>query len=108
MTATVTHQLPLFSVTAIAAPPAARYRHVVEVNECGVYASRNGWDWWMENILLRPISDRIDWLSIGPSGGIAQIPCEDKDEAEFVHGYMLAHGIHPKHAKVKRLAARKG
>ena len=98
-------QLPLFSTTA--APGAGRQaRYVVEVNECGIYASRIGWDWWMENILLRPVAGRIDWLSLGPSGGVAQIPCEDKEEAEFVHGYMLAHGIHPKHAKVKRIRSK--
>jgi hypothetical protein len=98
-------QLPLFSVAPLMPPPpsAPRFRHVVEVNECGIFASRLGWDWWTENVLLRPIANRIDWLGLWPGGGIAHLPCEDKEEAEFVRGYMVAHGVHPKHVKVRRI-----
>jgi hypothetical protein len=40
-----------------------------------------------------------------PCGGVAQIPCEDKEEAEFVRDYMTGHGIRPNHVKVKRVKA---
>ena len=76
--------------------------YVVEVNECGIFASRKGVDWWTENILKRRIGDRIKWLTITPGGGVGQIPCADKEDAEFLYGYMVEHGIHAKHAKVKR------
>jgi hypothetical protein len=78
----------------------------VEVNECGIFASTVGMDFWFEQILARPVGNRIRWLSMCPSGGVGQIPCEDREEAEFVRDYMVAHGIHAKHVKVKRLRAR--
>jgi hypothetical protein len=77
----------------------------VEVNECGIFASRVGMDFWTDQILARPVASRITWLAMSPSGGIAQIPCEDREEAEFVRGYMTGHGILPKHVKVKRVRA---
>jgi|HubBroStandDraft_3_1064219.scaffolds.fasta_scaffold98306_4 hypothetical protein len=83
----------------------AEVSYAVQVNECGIFASRVGFDFWTEQILMRPISRRIKWLALGPSGGLAQIPCEDKEEAEFVRGYMTEHGIRPNHVKVKRIKA---
>lgn len=81
-----------------------RSRYVVEVRECGIFASRLGVDWWTANVILRPIADRITWTFIGPGGGVAQIPCADKDEATFIRDHMIEHGIHHTHAKVRRLA----
>lgn len=77
--------------------------YAVEVNECGIFASRIGIGFWTEHILKRPIYNRIKWLAITPGGGVAQIPCADKEEAEFLRGYMVEHGIHRNHAKVKRV-----
>jgi hypothetical protein len=79
----------------------------IEVNECGIFASRLGMDFWTDQILARPVGRRIKWLKLGPCGGLAQIPCEDKEEAEFVRDYMTAHGISPKHVKVKRVTERR-
>lgn len=84
-------------------PPSAQY--VVEVNECGIFASTTGVDFWTQHILMRPIGDRIRWQFMSPGGGIAHIPCTGKEEAEFLHGQLVAHGIHKGHAKVKRLKA---
>jgi hypothetical protein len=86
-------------------PPAASPSYVVEINECGIFASRIGIDFWTNNILLRPIGNRLVWLSYSPGGGVAQLPCADRQEAEFVCGKLLEHGIDKAHAKVKRLKA---
>jgi len=87
------------------ARPAARY--VVEVNECGIFASRRGIEFWTTGILSRPIGQRLAWLFMGPGGGLAHLPCAGKEEAEFIHGQLLAHGIHTAHARVRRLAPEK-
>jgi hypothetical protein len=78
----------------------------VEVNEVGIFATGLGEDWWVENVIVRPIGSRIKWLSMTPCGGVAQIPCEDREEAEFVRDHMVSHGVHAKHVKVKRIPAR--
>jgi hypothetical protein len=78
----------------------------VEVNEVGIFATGLGKDWWVENVIMRPIGGRITWLSMTPCGGIAQIPCEDREEAEFVRDHMVSHGIPVKFAKVKRVPDR--
>jgi len=79
-------------------------RYVVEVNECGIFASKVGLDWWTANVLTRPIADRITWTFMGPGGGVAQIPCADRGEAEFVRDHMVGSGIGKTHVKVRRLA----
>jgi hypothetical protein len=94
------HQLPLFSLPR---PSADRFRYVVEINECGIFANGPAAEWWVRNVLMRPIGNRLDWLTVNLGGGIAQLPCEDKEEAEFVRDYMLENGVHRTHAKVKRL-----
>lgn len=75
----------------------------VEVNECGIFATGLGRDWWLANVITRPIGDRIRWLFIGPGGGVAQIGCRDREEAEFVRDHMVASGIHRTHVKVRRV-----
>jgi hypothetical protein len=79
--------------------------YVVEVNECGIFATGLGQDWWIHNVVTRPVYDRINWLAMTPCGGLAQIPCADREEAEFVRGHMVSHGIHARHVKVKRVRA---
>jgi hypothetical protein len=81
--------------------------YAIEVNECGIFASRVGMDFWTDQILARPIARRIKWLKLGPCGGLAQIPCEDREEAEFVRDYMTAHGVLPNHVKVRRVTERR-
>jgi hypothetical protein len=78
---------------------------VVEVNEVGIFATGIGADFWLDHILFRPIGDRIRWQSLCPQGGVAHIPCADKEEAEFVLSMMLQHGMHKGHAKVRRIKA---
>jgi hypothetical protein len=80
--------------------------YVVEVNEVAIFATTIGADWWIQNVLLRPIADRITWLAMTPCGGIAQIPCSDHEEAVFVRSHMIANGIHAKHVTVKRIQGR--
>jgi hypothetical protein len=79
--------------------------YAVEVDECGIYATQIGAGFWTEQVLLRPIGNRIKWLAASPMGGLAQIPCADKEEAEFVRDYMTGHGVHRNHVKVKRVKA---
>lgn len=87
-------------------PPAlAKRKYVVEVNEVGIFASGLGKEWWAENVLMRPIADRIHWVGLTPGGGVAQIPCADKEEAQFIRDHMIEHGISDKHVKVKLLRA---
>jgi hypothetical protein len=83
--------------------------YVVEVNECGIFASQLGAAWWAANVLARPIAARITWAFMGPGGGVAQIACADKEEATFVRDHMVGHGgIHRTHVKVRRLAVANG
>jgi len=80
-------------------------RYVVEVDEIGIFATGIGIGWWTENVLKRPIADPITWLALTPCGGVAQIPCADREEARFVRGRMVGHGIHRSHAKSGAFAA---
>jgi hypothetical protein len=78
--------------------------YAVEVNECGIFATGLGEDWWVTNVLMGPMASRLIFLFIGPGGGLAQIPCSDREEAAFVLGHLISHGIHARHARVRRIA----
>ena len=79
--------------------------YVVEVNECAIFASTLGSQWWTTNVLMRPIAARINWAATGPAGGIARISCADREEAQFIRDHMVSNGIHAKHVTVKRVPA---
>lgn len=98
-------ELPFARAPKTAARPAS---YVVEINECGIFASRVGVEFWTTQILGRPIGKRLVWLFISPGGGLAQLPCADKEEAEFVYSMLLEHGIHRTHANVKRVPGAAG
>ena len=79
----------------------AAWDYAVEVNECGIFASRIGIEFWTD-LLRRPLGARLVWLFASPGGGVCQLPCADKEEAGFFCGQLIEHGIHETHARVKR------
>jgi hypothetical protein len=83
-------------------------RYVVEVNDCGVQASRHGLRFWA-NFQCSPGGvKRITWIALTPGGGTAHIACDDREEAAFVRDYMVqCGGLHAKHVKVRKITDRR-
>lgn len=68
---------------------------VVEVNEGVVEASRQGAQWWLLFTTRYQRTDRIRYTT-QPCvvGGVAEVACGDRAEAEWLAGQMVdAHGL---------------
>lgn len=83
-------------------------RYVVEVNDCLINATGHGREWWALYQIRHANSGRIVWVDMSVGGGLAHIPCDDREDAEEVREMLLGHGIHAKAAKVKKLACSPG
>jgi hypothetical protein len=80
-------------------------RHVVEVNDCLIVATGQGREWWATYQIRHANTGRIVWVDMTIGGGLAHIPCDDREDADEVRAMLLDHGIHPKAAKIKKLVA---
>lgn len=78
----------------------------VLVNECGIFACRNGIDVWMQ-LLQRTPSERITTLAMTPGGGEHHVLAPTKDDAEFMREYMISKGANKPNVKVQRLSVAK-
>lgn len=79
----------------------------VFVDECGIFATANhAAEWWVaQSLHIR--ADLLTMLAMSPCGGHFHFLTETRENAEFVHEYILSKGIHKNHVKVQRLSAAK-
>lgn len=81
-------------------------RYVVEVNDCLIMHTRQGSDWWANYQFRYGDTDRIVWVELMAGGGIAHLPCDDREDAEQVKAmFVETGGIHPGAVKVKRVTS---
>lgn len=81
-------------------------RHVVEVNEAVVEASRQGVDWWVLFAHRFRDTGRLVYVK-GPCviGGVVQVACDDKSHAADLAALMLEQGMPRTAVTVKAVAA---
>lgn len=72
--------------------------YYVEVNECAVFATQRGADFWLTHYPRFQASGKLETVKIGPMGSIVRISCADQEEAEFMRGHMVDVGGMPKSA----------
>jgi hypothetical protein len=78
--------------------PADLVRHVVEVNEIRVFATRRGADWWAWFLLAYRSTDRITVVAVSLGGAICHVACDSRDHAVWLATSMVdQHGL-PKSA----------
>jgi len=74
----------------------------LEVNECKVFATASGTEWWN---LFRNQWHRMDRLTVLVSslgGDIVSVACDDREHAEWLRDTAIANGIHKSALKVCR------
>jgi hypothetical protein len=80
---------------------------VVEVNEILLTSTgaqdRRGMEWWAIYSGRPGIAARTIYLAIMPPGALLYIRCDDQEQAEFVHGALLLHGLHPKGVTIRQV-----
>jgi len=78
----------------------------LEVNECVIWASQRGNDWWNEwRLRMEPLG-RITVLKPSLGGDVVSVACDSREDAEWLHDHMISFAGIPKSAvKVLRGAA---
>jgi hypothetical protein len=76
------------------------------VNECGIFACRQGVDVWLD-LWLRVAPERVTTFAITPGGGEHHVSAPTKDDAEFARDYLISKGVPKTFIKVQRLSAAK-
>lgn len=82
-------------------------RYVVEVNECALFATQRGIDWWMLFRRRYNTAGRIEDLPpFNPQGNRCRVLCDDREHADWLAEHMVEFGGFPTSAvKAKRLRA---
>jgi hypothetical protein len=78
----------------------------ITVNECGIFACRNGMDVWMQ-LWERTPPERVTTFAMTPCGGEHHVLAPSKDDAEFMRDYMISKGVNKPNVKVQRLSVAK-
>lgn len=65
----------------------------LEVNECRVYATASGSEWWAAFRQCYMRSGRVTVLSTSLGGEVVSVACEDRRHAEWLRDTAVAHGI---------------
>lgn len=80
---------------------------VVEVNEILLNStgaqSRAAMEWWAIHSGRPGIVARTIYLMWAPPGMFLYIRCDDQEEAEFIAGFLVEKGLHPKGVAVRQL-----
>lgn len=79
----------------------------VFVNECGVLAVGGAPATWWVHFWARSCPGRITALVLSVAGGHHHVACDSKEDAEFLHGHMIAQGIAASHVAVRQLSVAK-
>ncbi|AYF29290.1 hypothetical protein CSH63_17825 [Micromonospora tulbaghiae] len=80
--------------------------YVVEVNEGVIEASRQGVDWWLVFRARYATSGRL--RETKPAcivGGLIEVACDDRDDADWLAAHMVDHGGLPRTAVRVKAAA---
>jgi hypothetical protein len=77
----------------------------VEVNECRVFATQMGVDWWNLFRHAHTDSGRITTLTPSPAGDLCSVACDSREDAQWLASHMLEQGL-PKSAVKVRVGAR--
>lgn len=76
----------------------------VEVNECRIFATQMGVDWWL---LFRASGDRtgrIKTLVPSPAGELCSVACDSREDAQWLADHMISQGIPKSAVKVQAKA----
>lgn len=77
----------------------------VVVDEVGIFATRRGMEWWVEqSVRMQSSGVLIELDHIPLAGAVYMMKCTSEDDARFAAAYMAEH-IHAKFAKASTLAA---
>ncbi|MFB4306937.1 hypothetical protein [Actinomadura sp. GTD37] len=80
---------------------------VVEVDEIFLNSiggqDRDAMAWWALHSGRPGIAARTIYLFIAPPGALLYLTCTDREEAEFIAGVLVGHGLHPKGVTVRQL-----
>lgn len=74
----------------------------VEVNECRVYATSQGGDWWTWFTFAHKNNGRITVLKPSLVGALCSVACDDAEHAKWLADHMVENGV-PKSAVRVRL-----
>jgi hypothetical protein len=72
---------------------AAAQQWGVRVNETGIFATGQGSEWWVTALAPWEASGRAVCLGLCPQGGAWFLPAADKDEAAWMRGHIISHGV---------------
>lgn len=73
----------------------------VEVNECRVFATQMGVDWWLLFRHAHTNSGRITTITPSPAGELCSIACDSAEDAQWLADQMLAHGLPKSAVKIR-------
>jgi hypothetical protein len=73
----------------------------VQVNECAIFATRRGVDWWLLFRSHGPES-RFVVVTASLAGDRVNVQCEDREHAEWLLGRLLEEGVPKSALKVIR------
>lgn len=77
----------------------------VEVNECRVWVTERGRQWW--DLYRIKHSGRITTLTASIAGDRVQVACDSKEDADWLAGHMVEQGIPASAVAARELQAKK-
>lgn len=83
--------------------PAANDWGVV-VNECRVFATAKGGEWWLPFLLRFEGTPRMTCLTMSIAGGLWHVACDNREDAQSLAALMTENGVPKSAVTVKRLA----
>jgi hypothetical protein len=75
----------------------------LEVNECKIWASLLGADWWCEwRARMEPIG-RITVITPSIGGDLVHVACDSREDADWLRNHMISFGgVHKNAVRVVR------
>lgn len=65
---------------------------VVEVNECCVFATTLGANWWVQYLLANP-PERFTVIRASIGGDLVHVACDNRDDAVRLRDHMIESGL---------------
>jgi hypothetical protein len=72
------------------------------VNECRVFATNRGADWWVMFRAHQP--GRFTDLVVSMAGNMVGVACEDREHAEWLRDHMISVGIPASALRIRKAA----
>lgn len=76
----------------------------VLVNECKVFATQRGGEWWLPFLLRFEGTGRMTCLEMSIAGGRWHVACDTREDAQSLKDLMTSSGVPASAVTVKRLA----